>query len=228
MDAFTALASVLLGVLLGALGQGARVVVGIKKQYDTASNPAINKSFDEWFDVKLLVISLFIGGIAGGLASVLIIGKDMNVELLLGLIAAGYAGTDFIEGFMKTKTPQIVNIEPKTRDDISQQTEAINQEYEDHRKTQDELKQKITIWPIEDHDRASFARMDAEANQIMDRMWIRRRRRVEWITKNISVSRTEAQKQLIIDGVSDEQDVQRLYKLNKDRAAIIEKYAKYF
>lgn len=104
MDVFTALNLVALGVLLGAIGQGARAIVGIKKQFDEAA-PA-GKKWEEWFDLKRLILSLIIGGIAGGLAAVLQIDSAISKQLIIGFAAAGYAGTDFIEGFMKTETPK--------------------------------------------------------------------------------------------------------------------------
>jgi hypothetical protein len=106
MDVFTTLNLVVLGMLLGAIGQGARAVVGIKKQFDLATGPS-GKEWKEWFDLKRLVLSLIIGGIAGGLAAVFQIDSVISKQLLIGFAAAGYAGTDFIEGFMKTETPKI-------------------------------------------------------------------------------------------------------------------------
>ena len=85
---------ILTGGLLGILGQGIRLIVGISK-----GNP------DTETVKKQLFISLFIGFIAGTLALVIKAPKPdemqlTNKELILTIIAAGYAGADFIEGIM--------------------------------------------------------------------------------------------------------------------------------
>ncbi len=102
MDVYTALTYVVLGIVSGAIGQGVRAVIGIKKAIEESG-----KNWEEWlkdgFNSKLLLLSLFIGGIAGGLASFALLGNEVNPEFLLGIMAAGYAGTDFIEGFMITR-----------------------------------------------------------------------------------------------------------------------------
>jgi len=65
---------------------------------------------DEWFDTKRLTFSLIVGGIAGLLAAILLIETPVDKELLLGLVAAGYAGTDFIEGLMSKYTPPATKV----------------------------------------------------------------------------------------------------------------------
>ena len=59
------------------------------------------------FDPQQLLVSLAIafvvGGIAGTLASLQSFGQDVTKEYMISIITVGYAGTDFIEGFMKTK-----------------------------------------------------------------------------------------------------------------------------
>jgi uncharacterized membrane protein YeaQ/YmgE (transglycosylase-associated protein family) len=106
MNALTAqnvLLSLVLGTFLGAIGQGARVVVGIKKTFDEAN--AQNAPFASLFDARQLVVSLIIGGIAGALASLNLITDVANLssQTIIGLIGAGYAGADFIEGFMRNE-----------------------------------------------------------------------------------------------------------------------------
>ena len=92
MEAFEVLGFLLLGTLLGSVGQGARALIGIKK----------NKSKTKgWFDLKRLIISLIIGGVAGTLAAIAFLNQPINKTLLFSLVASGYAGTDFIEGFMR-------------------------------------------------------------------------------------------------------------------------------
>jgi hypothetical protein len=104
------LSALLLAGLMGMVGQGARTVVGLKKLHDfNATQPPDQATT---FLASRLVISLIIGFIAGVLAA-LAIGLDRltgaagaTVEVLLGLAAAGYAGADFIEGFI-SKAPAI-------------------------------------------------------------------------------------------------------------------------
>jgi uncharacterized membrane protein YeaQ/YmgE (transglycosylase-associated protein family) len=69
---------------------------------------------NDWFDTKRFLISLLIGGIAGGLAAAYFSGQELNSTIIFGLIAAGYAGTDFIEGFMKTEQSSISTKKPDT------------------------------------------------------------------------------------------------------------------
>jgi hypothetical protein len=48
-----------------------------------------------------LLISFGIGGVAGALAAITLIPEGQaSKEQLFGIAAAGYAGTDFIEGFI--------------------------------------------------------------------------------------------------------------------------------
>jgi uncharacterized membrane protein YeaQ/YmgE (transglycosylase-associated protein family) len=97
MDIYTALNYVILGALLGAAGQSARVIVGLKKQFEKQ-----DKDFKEWFSGSQLIVSLVIGAIAGILGAVAMMGQPVDKKFLLGLVAVGYAGADFIEGFMQT------------------------------------------------------------------------------------------------------------------------------
>jgi hypothetical protein len=103
MEITVAILYIVLGVILGAVGQGARAVIGIKKAADEAA--ANEKKIDEWFDWKRFLFSIVIGAIAGCLAAILLLETPVNQELMLGLVAAGYAGTDFIEGLISKYTP---------------------------------------------------------------------------------------------------------------------------
>jgi hypothetical protein len=94
-----------LGGLLGAVGQGARTVVGLKKLHDEASEA--NASVGDMISASRLLVSLALGFIAGALAAITIVdnaiganGPRLSGQQIAGLIAAGYAGADFIEGFM--------------------------------------------------------------------------------------------------------------------------------
>lgn len=88
---------VILGIILGMAGQAARAIVGMKKQYDHG------KKDDNWFDGSKLLTSLMIGGVAGAFGAVGLLDNRGTVDkqTLIALITIGYAGTDFIEGFMK-------------------------------------------------------------------------------------------------------------------------------
>ncbi len=97
----------LLGGMLGALGQGVRAVMGLKKVNDQAALEG--REMKDLVDASTLIISLVIGFIAGALAIVGIAdpAKPMtpDKELVITLLGAGYAGTDFIEGFIKKYLP---------------------------------------------------------------------------------------------------------------------------
>ena len=55
------------------------------------------------FDWPQLVISLFLGAAAGGLGSLAYIfsTSPLDKSMAMSLITAGYAGADFIEGFIR-------------------------------------------------------------------------------------------------------------------------------
>jgi len=99
---------ILLAGIMGAIGQGARAVVGLKKASDQASQE--NHSLAHVFVASRLLVSLLVGFIAGVFALLALgpdklLGTDAKTQTLLGLMAAGYAGTDFIEGFMSKYLP---------------------------------------------------------------------------------------------------------------------------
>jgi hypothetical protein len=105
-----------LGILLGALGQGARTIVGLKKLYDYSSD---TNSMSALIDGARLLISFGIGGVAGAFASITLV-KDVSsvpAEQLFAIAAAGYAGADFIEGFITRISGSQPNIPtPITKD----------------------------------------------------------------------------------------------------------------
>jgi hypothetical protein len=96
------LCTLLIGMILGVTGQIARSVVGLKKEMDNA-RPG-DKKWD-WFNMRELLVSLLLGAAAGILSAVLMIGTQLNREFLLACVAAGYAGSDFIQGFMQKEMP---------------------------------------------------------------------------------------------------------------------------
>jgi hypothetical protein len=103
MDTAQTLALLALGGLLGAAGQGLRVVVGIKKEIDRANLESPRKTAGDWFDGKELGISFLLGAVAGILAAASQYAPDLVItrDLLFGFAAAGYAGADFIGGLMQ-------------------------------------------------------------------------------------------------------------------------------
>lgn len=118
MNAAQYIELILLGGLLGLLGQVVRVTVGLKKAHDTASEKG--QPLSDVFQGGSLVISLLIGFTAGAIAIFVVDNVQLlttakaevdveqlssQKELLFGLMAAGYAGTDFIEGFAKRLLP---------------------------------------------------------------------------------------------------------------------------
>lgn len=48
-------------------------------------------------------MNLSIGAVAGTLGAVVLLGDDIDKTLLLTLVATGYAGADFMEGFVRTR-----------------------------------------------------------------------------------------------------------------------------
>jgi hypothetical protein len=104
---------ILLGAILGMVGQGIRVIVGIKKVGDEAVKTGTAQK--ELIQTQQLALSLFIafaiGAIAGVLAAVGSTNVEFNNSTIIAFIAAGYAGTDFIEGFIR-KNPTITKKNP--------------------------------------------------------------------------------------------------------------------
>jgi hypothetical protein len=100
-----------IGAIAGAFGQGLRAIVGIKKASDEAAAQGTSLRA-EGLDVGRLVFSLFIGAIAGGVGIFTITGfkpgatQVITPEIFFGVIGIGYAGTDFIEGFVRTQLPK--------------------------------------------------------------------------------------------------------------------------
>ena len=112
--------SLLLGGLLGVVGQGARAVVGLKKLADENAAKAPNET--DAFIASRLLVSLFIGFIAGVIAAISLgmekltgASAAVDVNILLGIAAAGYAGSDIVEAFV-ARTPGMGGTEPKKAD----------------------------------------------------------------------------------------------------------------
>lgn len=111
MDSGSLLLSLILGGLLGMIGQSIRVVVGLKKTYDISIQN--NQTLKENFEGRQLLLSLLIGFVASSLGMIASLNFEdlkastlLNKSQILQLIAIGYAGTDFIEGFVKKYLPK--------------------------------------------------------------------------------------------------------------------------
>lgn len=98
------------GLVLGAFGQGARTVVGLKKAMDGPSTGDPSS----WLDFKKVLTGLLIGAFAGVIAALVLEEGYVDKNLLVTVFVAGYAGTDFIEGFIKARAL-------KSQDDLSRQ-----------------------------------------------------------------------------------------------------------
>ncbi len=94
---------ILLGGILGGLGQVIRAVAGLKKSQDANVNGAAD--FAANFEPSVFVVSLIIGFTAGALACLAAtFPATLDAKFLLTFIAAGYAGADFIEAFIKRQS----------------------------------------------------------------------------------------------------------------------------
>lgn len=97
-----ALLALILAGILGMVGQGVRAVAGLKKMSDDAQARGVSPSSafsPGWFMVSLAIgfIAGVIAGLSLGLSKILKAPDDF--QLLLGIAAAGYTGTDFVEAF---------------------------------------------------------------------------------------------------------------------------------
>jgi hypothetical protein len=99
-----------LATVLGLVGQGIRAVAGYKKQQDEAAAKGETVAPD--FGGARFWMPMLIGAIAGMVYYLTMkYGTDSGkidfgtVTGPLGVVAAGYAGTDFIEAFVKKYFP---------------------------------------------------------------------------------------------------------------------------
>lgn len=94
------------GGMLGTFGQGMRAIIGLKKLQEKAQ--AAGTQFNEMFSTSKLSLSLLIGFIAGGIGILTVRPEEgaITTQYLLMIVAIGYAGVDFIEGFVQRSLPQ--------------------------------------------------------------------------------------------------------------------------
>lgn len=98
----------LLGGLLGTVGQGVRAIIGLKKAREEAAQDG--RTSAETLEPGRLLLSLAIGFVAGVLGLLTLDlgdGTRIAMQQVVTLIAIGYAGTDFIEGFMQRTVPDL-------------------------------------------------------------------------------------------------------------------------
>jgi hypothetical protein len=74
------------------------VGVGMKKTWDEAE--AKQTSFSQQFNWGQLIVSLLLGAVAGAIAMFTAV-KQLDPQAFTTLFTAGYAGADFIEGFIR-------------------------------------------------------------------------------------------------------------------------------
>jgi hypothetical protein len=117
---------ILLGGLLGILGQGIRIAVGLKKLNNSNVTNTLNNQDTDEFSTSRLLVSIFIGFAAGAIA-LLLKGAPTAIdkEFIISMMAAGYAGADFIEGVFKT---YVSKIDPKNQPGSDKQPEKVADE----------------------------------------------------------------------------------------------------
>lgn len=103
------ISQILLGGLLGVIGQGIRVVVGLTKLRSTNDMKVLAQQPTDDFSLNRLLLSLFIGFIAGTVTAIIKgappIGPALS-QYMVTILAAGYAGVDAIEGIFKPYLPK--------------------------------------------------------------------------------------------------------------------------
>ncbi len=103
MDPASLLAILVIGALMGMLGQGARAVVGLKGMSDDAKAQGLSPN--DLFEAARLITSLLIGALVGLVSSLTYIidggtAAQLTWHYLVAWAAAAYAGTDALEGFI--------------------------------------------------------------------------------------------------------------------------------
>lgn len=104
-----------LGGALGITGQFIRAVGGIKKTADQART--MNSDLKDVFSGPVFLTSLATGFAAGVLAALATQPTEIGRTFLLSIIAAGYAGSDFIEAFMRKSWPDMQQLLNKSGQD---------------------------------------------------------------------------------------------------------------
>lgn len=94
------------GSIVGILGQFLRVIAGLKKVADQAA--ASQTTITDNFDNGRFFRSILIGSVAGSAAAFSTISSlsQISHESVLGIMAAGYVGADFVEAFVARYIPE--------------------------------------------------------------------------------------------------------------------------
>lgn len=109
MEPLTLINHIILGGILGMLGQIIRVLVGLRKMAKR----------NEEYEASRMFISIVIGFTAGALGIIMLhfqkqLAKTISAKDIILLISTGYAGVDFIEGFFRTMIKKTISIEDST------------------------------------------------------------------------------------------------------------------
>lgn len=100
---------------MGMTGQLVRAIAGTKKVNDKATEMQVR--FADVFDWPKFLMSLatgFVAGIIAGLSLNPEGNSTTNSHFWLGVLAAGYAGADFIDAFLKKSLPNVHELERGT------------------------------------------------------------------------------------------------------------------
>ena len=117
----------LTGAVAGAVGQLVRTIAGM----GNANRASATGQAVEPFNASRLVVSLLVGATAGALAALSmheqLTAAKVEVSTIVGLMAAGYAGADFIEGVAgKFFPPSTSTVTLKTTSLTSMQIKPVN------------------------------------------------------------------------------------------------------
>ncbi|HEX3043468.1 MAG TPA: hypothetical protein VHY08_01835 [Bacillota bacterium] len=96
------LSSILIGALLGMLGQAIRILLGLKKDKTVAAEDGRKAVINHKKMGVSIFISLAVGAIAGVLQMLLNPDQGNTKEFIFTIILCGYSGSDFIEGLLKS------------------------------------------------------------------------------------------------------------------------------
>lgn len=115
-----------LGGAAGSIGQIARSMAGIHKLSGEAQAAGIPRS--DLFEPSRLIYSIIVGFAAGSLSAIstVDVGSLISSTHIIGFAAAGYAGTDFIEAFIRQRLPaQTSQPEKKPEPQIPEQQSSV-------------------------------------------------------------------------------------------------------
>ncbi|MHB8269662.1 hypothetical protein [Bradyrhizobium sp.] len=91
--------------VMGITGQLVRAIGGLKKVNDEAATMEVK--FADAFEWPVFLTPIATGFAAGIIAGLSIKPDEITTQFLLGVLAAGYSGADFIAAFMKKSLPDV-------------------------------------------------------------------------------------------------------------------------